>query len=87
MVNNQPHGGFLPTRSQLRAARAALGLSAEGLSKAAGLGLNTIARAEKNGLEGLTFANRTRLLETFERLGVSFLDDDGAGVGLRFKTG
>jgi transcriptional regulator with XRE-family HTH domain len=46
MVNYHLYGRFQPTGSQLRAARAAAGLSAPELAAATGLGVNTIRRAE-----------------------------------------
>lgn len=88
MVNNHPHGRISPTSSQLRAARAALQLSVIEVARAAGLGVNTVARAEKQGPGVLTPANASRLIETYETRGITFLPDDGAGLGagLRFKA-
>lgn len=86
MVNNRPPGPFLPAPAQLRAARAALGLSVEACAKQSGLGVNTIRRAEAGGLEAVTGANAARLVETLERLGVTFLAADEQGPGLRFRA-
>lgn len=85
MVNMPQHGGVSPTIEQLRAARALIGLSVQALSGHTGLGVNTIARAEKNGLATLTPANAARLVEVLERLGVEFLPDNGRGPGLRYR--
>lgn len=84
MVNTSPHGYFLPTASQLLAARAGLKLSVEGLASAAGLGVNTVRRAEAGGAGVLTPANAERLVMTLEGLGITFLEADEAGPGVRF---
>lgn len=84
MVNNSPHGYFLPTTVQLVAARAGLGLSAQALAAEAGLGANTVRRAEAGGMQVLTPANAQRLVATLEALGVTFLKADASGPGLRF---
>jgi len=87
MVNNRPHGYFLPTIVQLVAARAGLGLSAQALATEAGLGANTVRRAEAGGMQVLTPANAERLVATLEALGVTFLTADASGPGLRFAHG
>ena len=84
MVNSRPHGYFSPNSAQLLAARAGLGLSAQALAKHAGLGVNTIRRAEAVGLQVLTAANAERLVSTLQGLGVTFLQADAAGPGVRF---
>lgn len=84
MVNNRPHGYFMPTAVQLVAARAGLGLSAQALASEAGLGANTVRRAEASGVKVLTPANAERLVATLEALGVTFLECDASGPGLRF---
>lgn len=86
MVNRHPDGIFSPTANLLVAARAALGLSADALSKEARLGVNTIRRAEAGGLNVLTPANAERLVATLEGLGVVFLAADETGApGLRVR--
>lgn len=85
MVNSRPHGSFSPLVVQLRAGRAGLGLTVEALAAEARLGVNTVRRAERDGLQVLTPANADRLVVTLERLGVMFLDADAAGPGVRFK--
>jgi cytoskeletal protein RodZ len=69
----------------MRAARAWLGLSLQALATEAMLGVSTVQRAENDGLEALTPANAQRLIETFSRLGVRFLDADADGPGLRIR--
>lgn len=86
MVNNRPYGYFMPSSIQLVAARAGLGLSAQALAAEAGLGANTVRRAESGGMQVLTLANAERLVATLEGLGVTFLEADASGPGLRFAT-
>lgn len=86
MVNNRPHGNFLPTTVQLLSARAGLGLSVQALAEQAGLGVNTIRRAEAAGLTVVTPVNADRLVTTLERLGVTFLEADAKGPGVRFSN-
>lgn len=87
MVNSRPHDYFLPTASQLLAARAALGLSAQELAVEAMLGVNTVRRAEAGGAQVLTPANADRLIGALQRLGVTFLDPDRDGrPGLRLPA-
>lgn len=84
MVNNRPHGFFMPTGAQLRAARAVIGLSASGVATETGLGVNTIRRAEDGGAAVLTVANAERLVATYRALGITFLEANADGPGIRF---
>ena len=73
--------------AQLRAARALLNLSAQEFAKLAQLGVATVRRAEASDALGvLTDANAARVLETFDRAGVEFVDDCGRRRGVRFKV-
>lgn len=85
MVNIHSHERKLPSRGQLKAARAALDLTVKDLAAEALLGVSTIRRAEDDGAHVLTAANAQRLLDTFARLGVLFLDADENGPGLRVR--
>lgn len=87
MVDRHVPGRNFPTPAQLRAARAALGLSLSDLASLVGLGLNTLKRAETSGLAIVTPANAERIVAMLEAQGVVFLADDGSGVGVRFKAG
>lgn len=84
MVNNYPHGQFLPSAVQLVAARAGLGLSVQALADRTRLGVNTIRRAEAGGAQVITPANAERLVAVLSDLGVTFLEPDADGPGLRF---
>lgn len=86
LVKVPPPARSWPTPAQLRAARGALGLSLPDVARLTGLGLNTLKRAEQSGLAVVTPANADRIVSTLHGLGVTFLDDDGAGPGLRFKA-
>ncbi|WP_052516736.1 helix-turn-helix domain-containing protein [Brevundimonas abyssalis] len=86
MVNMRPHGIFSPTAQQLTAARAATGLSIQKLAEATGLGVNTIRRAEAGGAQVLTPVNAQRLVEVLQGLGVTFLEADANGPGVRIRS-
>ena len=62
------------TPVQVRMARAALGMTAEALSKEAGLSPEDVAQMERGGQEGIASA---RLRTTFEAAGIAFLEADG----------
>lgn len=81
----RPDGIFSPTAEQLAAARAAAGLSIQALAELCRLGVNTVRRAEAGGADVVTPANAERLVSVLERLGVTFLEADAAGPGIRFR--
>lgn len=82
----QPYERKTITSAQLRAARALLDLSAQEFAARAQLGVATVRRAERaDALGNLTEANAARILETFDREGVEFIDQDGRQRGVRFK--
>jgi DNA-binding XRE family transcriptional regulator len=62
------------TPVQVRMARAALDLTTDELSRAAGLTLQDLEQLEKGGQDGAASA---KLRTTFEGAGVTFLDPDG----------
>ena len=71
---------------QIRAARALLGWRQEDLAKAAKVGLATLARIEQR--EGQVQGNVStivRIQEALEKVGIRFLEDEGAGYGVRLK--
>ena len=68
---------------QVRMARAALGWSVRDLASKVGVSGNTVSRFENGGdARGSTLS---RVQRTFESEGITFLDDTGSGVGVRFK--
>jgi transcriptional regulator with XRE-family HTH domain len=71
------------TREQVRMARAALGWTVRDLATKAGLSANTVSRYE-NGTDALgdTLA---RLRRTFEAAGITFIDENGGGAGVRLQ--
>jgi len=71
------------TREQLRMARAALGWNVIETAARAKVAPNTITRYE-NGTDayGSTLA---KLRRAFEKAGLSFIDGNGEGPGVRFK--
>lgn len=72
------------TGSQIRAARALLGISAQDLAVRAKLSRGTIQRAE-NGTTEITAGNLARVIETLEKLGIRFLESNGEGPGVRLR--
>lgn len=86
MVNNRPYGQISPTAAQLRAARGAVELSVAQLAERAGLGVNTVRRAEAAGAAVLTTANQARLVETLTALGVTFIEATAEGPGVRILS-
>lgn len=86
MVNIRSHGSFLPTSDQLVAARAATGLSVQALAEHTGLGVNTVRRAEAGGAEVITPVNADRLVAGLKALGITFLEADADGPGIRIKA-
>lgn len=84
MVNMRPNSIKSPTAEQYLAARAAVGLSIQALAERTGLGVNTIRRAEAGGGTVLTTVNAERLTTALQELGVTFLDPDANGPGIRF---
>ena len=75
-----------PTGVQLRMARAGLGLSLVQLSRLSGVALNNLRRAEDQvGPVTMREANLERLLTALRGQGVSFLDADAHGAGVRIR--
>ena len=62
------------TPVQVRMARAALDMTSEALSRAAGLSPEDVAQLERGGQEGAASA---KLRATFEAAGIAFLAEDG----------
>jgi DNA-binding XRE family transcriptional regulator len=71
------------TPAQFKMARAAVSWTVREAAGRAGLHRNTIVRMEA----GAVAEERTHvaLRLTYERAGVTFLDDDGTGYGVRFR--
>ena len=72
--------------SQIRAARAMLGMTAHELARLTGLSLNTIRKAEiEDRIATLTTANLRAIRQALESAGVAFvaLPDCGRGVCLK----
>jgi transcriptional regulator with XRE-family HTH domain len=73
------------TSNQIRAARALIRWRAEDLARASGVGIATIRRAELAEAEtSLTGPNDMALRTALETAGVEFLNENGAGEGVRF---
>lgn len=72
------------TPAQSRAARALLDWSQPTLAKAAGLGLSTVVDFEKDRRKLSTEAI-TAIRTALENAGVLFIDQNGAGAGVRLR--
>ena len=77
----------LLSSAQIRAARALVRWSAQDLARESALGVNTIRRAEvaDEGIS-LTAANNLAIRRAFEAAGVEFIDENGGGLGVRFRS-
>jgi hypothetical protein len=72
--------------AQLRAARALLRWSALDLAKASKIGVATIRRVEVlDGDIPVTPANELAIRRALEAAGVEFIDENGAGAGVRLR--
>ena len=72
------------TPAQLRMARAATRLGVREIAELAGVAPFTVSRFE-NEQGGLRLDTAEKLKRALKQLGVSFLDDDGTGAGVRFQ--
>lgn len=69
---------------QLRMARAALSLGVRDVAKLAGVTPNTVSRCE-NGADARV-STIVSIQRVYEEAGIEFLDDKGAGPGVRLRT-
>lgn len=75
------------TGAQLRAARGLLNLSVAELAERTGLAINTIRRAEQtNGVAAITVANLKLIATVLESAGVTFIEADEMGAGVRMTN-
>jgi transcriptional regulator with XRE-family HTH domain len=70
---------------QLRAARGLLGWSQTELALRAGLSLPTVKRVEGGFGPQVSEEARTKLQQAIEAAGIEFLEENGAGAGVRFR--
>lgn len=76
-------GALSPSPSQFRAARAMLGWSMHDLASAARVSVSEVLNAEGRRSETVPDGTSGAIRAAFETAGVSFLDDDGRGRGVR----
>jgi transcriptional regulator with XRE-family HTH domain len=75
------------TGAQVRAARGLLNWSVKELSERTGLAVNTVRRIEAvNGAPAVTAANLDLVRTTLEQAGVTFIEPDGMGPGVRLSA-
>jgi transcriptional regulator with XRE-family HTH domain len=75
----------LATVEQLRAARALLGWSQTELASRAALSLPTVKRVEAGFGPNVSDEARLKLQQALEAAGLEFLEENGAGLGVRFR--
>ena len=73
------------TIEQLRAARGLLGWSQSELATRAGLSLPTVKRLEAGFGPHVSNEARAKLQRAIEAAGIEFIDENGGGLGLRFR--
>jgi transcriptional regulator with XRE-family HTH domain len=73
------------TIEQLRAARALLGWSQSELAARAGLSLPTVKRLEGGFGPRVSDEAREKLRRAIESAGIEFIDENGGGLGIRFR--
>ena len=73
------------TIEQLRAARGLLGWSQSELAKRAGLSLPTVKRLEGGFGPRVSEDARGKLQRAIETAGIEFIDENGGGLGVRFR--
>ena len=77
----EPLTGF-----QIRAARALVKWSAEGLAQQSSVSLRTIRRAELSDHQtSMTAPNDLAIRRAFEGAGIDFIDENGGGPGVRLR--
>jgi transcriptional regulator with XRE-family HTH domain len=73
------------TVDQLRAARGLLGWSQSELAARAGLSLPTVKRLEGGFGPRVSEDAKVKLQKAIEAAGIEFLDENGGGLGVRFR--
>ena len=73
------------TIEQIRAARALLGWSQTDLASHADLSVPTVKRLEGGFGPHVSEEARTKMQKTLERAGISFIDENGGGPGVRLR--
>ena len=74
------------TVEQLRAARGLVGWSQSELAARAGLSLPTVKRLEAGFGPRVSDEARSRLQRAIEAAGIAFIEENGGGLGVRFRT-
>ena len=71
------------SRAQVRMARAALGWGVRDVAERAGIAANTVSRYE-NGADAMG-ETLLKLQRTFEKVGITFIDENDEGPGVRLR--
>jgi transcriptional regulator with XRE-family HTH domain len=74
------------TVEQIRAARGLLGWSQSELAVRAGLSLPTVKRLEGGFGPRVSDEARAKLQRAIEVAGIDFIEENGGGLGVRFRT-
>ena len=73
--------------SQIRAARALVGLSQTEVADAAGLSIPTVKRAEAEGGIKVSEDALVAIADALKKAGVEFISENGGGAGVRLRKG
>jgi transcriptional regulator with XRE-family HTH domain len=73
------------TIEQLRAARSLLGWSQSKLAQQAGVSVPTVKRVETGTGPRVSDQARAKLQRALEAAGIVFLNENGGGLGVRFR--
>jgi transcriptional regulator with XRE-family HTH domain len=73
------------TIKQLRAARSLLGWSQSKLAQQAGVSVPTVKRVETGTGPRVSDQARAKLQRALEAAGIVFLNENGGGLGVRFR--
>ena len=76
----------MTSSSQIRAARALLGLSQQQLAESLGLSTMTVKRAEGSGTPSASKETMALIRAKLEAHGVVFIDANGGGPGVRLLS-
>jgi transcriptional regulator with XRE-family HTH domain len=76
---------LMKTIDQIRAARSLLGWSQSVLAARAGLSLPTVKRLEGAFGPKVSDDAQIKLQKAIEAAGIEFLDENGGGLGVRFR--
>lgn len=85
MIQKGSREKLLISIEQIRAARALLGWSQTDLAQRAGMSVPTVKRVEAEDGPRVSEEARQRLQKALESGGITFIDENGGGPGVRLR--